>query len=567
MLVLRRGLIWGLSFLRYAALVFWDALRRKNDVMSHARRMRQALERVPNTGPRIGRQLSMRLDLMPFEFALELAEIQDRRPPMKLEVALDLVQRTLGQPLDQVFKIFDPTPIFASTTDTIYQAQLLSGEGVAVKVRRPGIRALVMADLVALCWLTRALETLTLVRPGAFDHLRGELLDFANEELDYGLQVRYQRLFRRRARRDRLRWVDAPKVWGEHSNFRVMVSGFASGVRCSEVLDVIERGDDEGRARLAAMGIDPQKVARRLLQVSWWSTFESLFFLAEPSPENIVVQPGNRLVFLSFADCSTLSGRNRRFYRQMLTQLSKDDVSGAAQSITQMLSPLPFIDTYEFTKSIEAGLWQELFAMRDPKARWWERSTAGVWRVTLREARKQGVNVRLDVLRLMRSALSLDAIAARLDPRLRLLKEFRRYQNQADRRAARRFIRDATTSDPAQAQARMLARAARTLDGLQRLGLWVESTVENLPIANLAMSGKAATMAAELVRLLFRAGAVGLLAFAILAFQRVQSGAPPSLGALVRETLGHPGFLIAVGLLLMMSTRRVLFRLDDMGKD
>lgn len=566
-LVARRSFVWARAIIRYLAWITWDALAGRRSSQDRARRMRATLERVPSTGPKIARQLSMRLDLMPLSFALELAEVQDRRPPMKLDEAVRQVEQVIGKPLAEVFEVFDPEPISSSSTDCIYQARLLTGESVAVKVRRPNVRRLVMADLVALGWQTRVLEALTLVRPGAFDYLRTEMLDLANEELDYSLQTRYQTLFRRRTRRDRLRYAGAPKVWSELSNYRVMVSGFVGGIRASEMLEVVERKDPAGLARLAEMNIDPELVARRLLRISWWCSFENLFFLAEPSPENIVIRPNSRVTFLSFADCSTLSGKNRRFYRQMLTRLSQDDVTGAAQSIVQLLSPMPFIDIYEFTKRVEAGLWQELFAMRDNKAQWWERSTAGVWRVVLREARADGVNVRLDVLRLMRSALALDMLAARLNPRLKLLKEFRRYQDQANRRKARAFLKQASTADPAKAQARLLSTASRTLEGLQRLGVWVESTVENIPVSNLALSGKAATVAAEALRMAFRAVAVVGLSVAAVLLQRLRAGEVPDLRADLWRGATHPAAMVVIGLLVLLATRRVLFRLDDKGAE
>lgn len=566
-LVARRSLVWMRALIRYGLLQAWDRLRGNRSTTQSARRLRETLTAVSSTGPKIARQLSMRLDLMPLSFAIELADVADRRDPMPLDVAVKTVEKATGKRLQEVFETFDPTPISSSTSDCIYQARLLSGEAVAVKVRRPGARLLIMADLVALGWQTRLLEALTIVRPGSFDYLRTEMLDLAHEELDYSLQTRYQTLFRQRARRDRVGYAGAPKVWTELSNFRVMVSGFVSGIRCSELVDIVERGDRAALQRLANMGIDPKVVARRLLHISWWSTFEGLFFLAEPSQENIVISPGNKITFLSFADCSTLSGKNRRFYRQMLTRLSRDDVSGAAQSVVQLLSPLPFIDVYEFSKRIEAGLWQELFAMRDEKAQWWERSTAGMWRVVLREARADGVIVRLDVLRLMRSALALDTIAARLNPRIKLLKEFRRYLDRANRRSARRFLRDASTSDPSRAQASVLSAAARAFEGLQRLGLWVESTVENLPVTNLALSGKAATFVAETVRLLFRIGLLFGVSVAVVIIQQLRLGEVPHLTADVLRGLKHPLTLTLVGLLILFSTRRVLFRLDDKGSD
>ena len=566
-MVVRSMVRWMLSTPRYVGWRLLDRVRGRRKTEHKARRMRQAIESIGPMGVRVGRQLSMRIDLMPLEFSMELASMREERGPMPAALVISRVEKATGKPMAEVFTDFDPAPIATSTVDCVYKARLLDGTDVAVKVRREGIRVQILADLVALSWYMRLFEILTIARPGLFNHLRVELVELANEELDYNNQARFQTLFRERAARDRLDYVTAPRVHARLSNHAVMVTDRpADGVLLSDIIEAIERGDKVQLDRWAQLKIDPRKLGRRLLQVTWWASMENLFFNAQPSDDQILVLPGNQLVFLDFEDCGTLSGQNKRQLREVLASLARDNVSGAAQALVQMLSPLPFIDVYDFTKRIESGLWHELFALRDAEAGWWERTTIGLWRTVLKAAREDHVSVRLEIIRLMRSALTYDTMAVRLRPDLDLLGEFERYRVKADRRASRRYRRDMEQRDPEDLQAASVARWARVTEGAGRLGLWLENTAENLPVSNLALSGKAAYAVSQG----FKLATASLLMLLIgMAFDATLTGATWTEWGTVERVVAvtlHPLYGVLVFAVASLTLRRVLFRLDDKGE-
>ena len=77
----------------------------------------------------------------------------DQAPAFPTEKAIAIIERNLGRPLGEVFEVFDPEPIGSASLACVYQAQLKTGERVAVKVRRPGIGPLIAADLRAMDWI------------------------------------------------------------------------------------------------------------------------------------------------------------------------------------------------------------------------------------------------------------------------------------------------------------------------------------------------------------------------------------------------------------------------------
>lgn len=546
---------WNLTHLRWRLHNLADTLRGRGTLEAKADRLREAIERMGGTAVVVGQQLAMRIDLMPLEFSLALQAMVDRHPPMPLSVALRRMAKAFGRPTDEVFAAFDPEPTLSTRAFCTYRARLLDGCDVAVKVRREGIRNRMMSEVVAVGWVTRLLEASTLWRPGFFASLHEELLEYANGRLDLNEQARYQSVFRRLVRRDGPGWLSAPRVHAALSNHAVLVTDHEPGVPLADLVDAVGAGDRQALARFAEFGIDPVVVSRRLLHTAWWGAFESLFFVAGIDASNVLVQPGNKLVLVELDDCAALPATHKRQFQLVLTRLGRDDVSGAARALVQVMAPLPFIDVYALTKRIETGLWEQLLALRDDEAQWWERTTIGLWRTAVRAARADGVSLRMSTNRFMQAVLSYDTLAARLDPKLRLLREHQRYQRAADTRAAKRARKELDRLDPDDLQAAWVAQVARLGEGVQRVLGYVEATVENLPVSNLALSGKAAYAVSQLVR------AAGWTLALLAAFTLVQPAGswPSAVGGAAQSA----GFVVCALVLAASTLRRILYRLDD----
>src|SRR5262245_56781697 len=148
-----RLFLWTAGALWFLLGVLWDKLRRRNTEDTQARRLRMIIQRMGTTFIKFGQQLSMRLDILPYAYTRELAELLDSVPPFPTEQAIKIIERAAGAPLHQSYSKFDPQPIGSASVACVYQAVLMTGERVAVKVRRPGIGPKLAADLRALTWL------------------------------------------------------------------------------------------------------------------------------------------------------------------------------------------------------------------------------------------------------------------------------------------------------------------------------------------------------------------------------------------------------------------------------
>src|SRR5688572_3230014 len=158
-----RLLVWLGGFIRFYAGNMLDVLRRRSSNQTRAVRLRRVFENAGATFAKLAQQLSMRADMLPYEYCVELAKMLDQSPAFPTEQAIAIIERNLGCPLGEVFETFDPVPIGSASLACVFQGQLKTGERVAVKVRRPGIGPLIAADLRALDWVLILGETLTLI--------------------------------------------------------------------------------------------------------------------------------------------------------------------------------------------------------------------------------------------------------------------------------------------------------------------------------------------------------------------------------------------------------------------
>ena len=118
-------------------------------------RAKEALSLATQLGPtfiKLAQALSIRTDLIPEAYALELRQLQDAVPPFSSLHAKDILARELGvtngpQGLRSVFDDLSDEPLAAASIGQVYKGRLPDGREVAVKVQRPDILDEIALDL------------------------------------------------------------------------------------------------------------------------------------------------------------------------------------------------------------------------------------------------------------------------------------------------------------------------------------------------------------------------------------------------------------------------------------
>lgn len=260
--------------------------------------LRLALEELGPTFVKLGQILAGRADLFGPSWIAEFERLHAQVPAVDAAALRAQLAQDLGAPPEEVFAWFDPEPLAAASIAQVHAARLADGSEVIVKVRRPGIRQVIDADL-------RLLERLGALAEQEWPELRPyqplalvrQLGRSLRRELDLATECRHaERIAAQFASHPD---IVIPKVYWEWTRERVNVQQRIRGVPGHHLAELDALGLD--RMRLAQLG------ARAVLKM----VIEDGFFHADPHPGNVIYLPGNRLAFLDFGMVGRLGPERR----------------------------------------------------------------------------------------------------------------------------------------------------------------------------------------------------------------------------------------------------------------
>ena len=110
-------------------------------------RMRLAFQRLGGAWIKFGQMLALRFDLLPAAYCDELFKLLNQVEPFSYDEVRAIIRQELGADPETIFRSFSHESFAAASIGQVHRAVLHSGEAVAVKVQRPGIRTTLGADI------------------------------------------------------------------------------------------------------------------------------------------------------------------------------------------------------------------------------------------------------------------------------------------------------------------------------------------------------------------------------------------------------------------------------------
>ncbi len=561
----QRLFVWlGMIFYFFVGTL-WDQLRRRDTIERRAVRLRRTFERAGGTFIKFGQQLAMRIDLLPWAYTVELSKMLDQVPPFPLKQAIPIIERALGGPWQDVFAVLDPDPIGAASVANVYQAVLKTGEKVAVKVRRPGIGDLFMADFKVFDWLLDTAEFLTLVRPGYTQNMRQEFQNTLLEELDFVQEARFQDMFRRSARKTGKKFFTAPKIYFDYSNREVIVQKYTSGMWMWELMAAVEQRNSAALARVRELNIDPQKVAQRLLWVNYWGMQENLFFHADPHPANVIVRENSKLTFIDFGSCGSFNREQRAGLELTAVASGQNDAEGMARGTLKLFEPLPPLDVKELFQEAEAEYTRVLtiFKSSQEHTEWWERTSVRQWMSFFKFSRDNNIPVTIHTLRMIRATLLYDTIAVRICKEVDRFEEYLRFRKYLEQQAKIRVtdrVKNQFKRGLDDAVFLRMEEVAKTGEKL----MYRTQNMLGTPLFNFSsLVGKWVFAASLTLKLIGRILILTLLSLGIGGALQLIQGGSLQLGEIISRVLSNRAYQILIIVLIFTNTRHILFRLRD----
>jgi ubiquinone biosynthesis protein len=273
----------------------------REERLTRPQRVRLALEELGPTYIKLGQILSTRPDLIPAEFIDELARLQDAVPPFAFSDAEALIRREFGQAPGVRFKHLTPEPAASASIGQVHRAELVTGEAVAVKFRRPGIQDLVEVDLEIMLHLAtlaeRHVEELAPHRPVKIVE---EFARSLEKEIDFKNEASHIERIAACFADDPT--VVIPRVFREHSTSRILTTEYLEGIKISAV------------EALAAAGHDRRLLCSRGADLVLRQVFDHGVFHGDPHPGNIFALPGDVIGLVDFGIIGVVDRRSRDLF-------------------------------------------------------------------------------------------------------------------------------------------------------------------------------------------------------------------------------------------------------------
>ncbi|GFE73692.1 AarF/ABC1/UbiB kinase family protein [Novosphingobium sp. TCA1] len=283
-------------------------------------RTRKALEALGPTYVKLGQILATRRDLLPDPWIAAFEQLQSDAPRIPFDQLRGDVEAALGEAPESAFARFDTEPLAAASIAQVHRARLHDGTEVVVKIRRPGIRARMEADLRLMRHLAALAEARSLVvrrmKPSAMiEQLGREILD----ELDFANEGRNADLLR--ADLASLERVDVPRIHWQWTGEQVLVMDYVEG---------IPPRDPEA---LRAAGIDPSRIASLGAELVLEMVLVNGRFHADPHPGNLLCLSGDRLALLDLGSVGFVSPRRQHEFLTFILALRSGDPGGVADML------------------------------------------------------------------------------------------------------------------------------------------------------------------------------------------------------------------------------------------
>jgi ubiquinone biosynthesis protein len=379
--------------------------------------------------------MSARRDLLPDEFISELARLQDQAEPAPWDQVEQVITRSLGAPVDQIFAGLRPEPAAAASIAQVHQARLRGGDGpgaeVAVKVQRPGIRSTVEQDLDILQRMAVRLERRA--RWARAVGTAGVARGFAaaiREELDFRVEARNMAAVaatwagQQRAVSGSIPVV-LPAVHEQLCTEHVLVIEWLDGVSLRDAGPLI---DDRG--------LDRAELTRALLRSMVYQITEGGVFHADPHPGNVLLLADGRLALLDFGSVGRLDAQQRSALQNLLLALGRGDPAALRDALLELV-----------TRPDEIDEWQLERALGQFMARHLAGGTAGTAQMftdLFRLASQFELAIPPEIATVLRALATLEGTLSLLTPGIDIAAEARAYA--ADRVAAQLSPRGAPKS-------------------------------------------------------------------------------------------------------------------------
>ncbi len=373
----------------------------QKEVRTTSQRLRLAIEELGPTYIKFGQILADRPDIISDHFRNELKKLQNQAIPIDNSVAIRLIEKELGRPINELFSEFDENCLAAASIGQVYQAKFITGEEVIIKIQRPRIEEKIKVDLYLLRYLAKRFVA-TYPEMAAIN-----LVGFVNEfgdkimkELDYRNEsnniLRFMEIFKNEPT------VYVPKTYPQYVTKKLLIMEKIKGIPPDDIMKLRESGLDTHQ--IAVNG------ANALLKM----ILENGFFHADPHPGNIFILEKNVVSFIDYGMAASLRPREMNFLANFCLGFARRDTRSIANALLSLCDAKFFGERDELEFDIDEVIKKHSYVPLD------EIDLAEIMQECINVLVKYKLQIPSGIFMLVKALATIQKFAGNLDPQISL---------------------------------------------------------------------------------------------------------------------------------------------------
>lgn len=312
-------------------------------------RIRSTIEELGPTYIKFGQILADRPDVVSKNFRVELKKLQSRAKPFDNSLAMTLIEKSLGKSIYKIFSYISEEPIAAASIGQVYDATLISGTDVVIKIQRPFIENKIKLDIYLMKYLARKLvknypELAAINITGLIDEFSESII----RELDYNNETNNIKLF--------------GELFAENPNVKIPKVYDSLSSKTLIVMEKVRGVTPDTRENLIAAGLQPDIVVHNGTDTIIKMVLEYGIFHADPHPGNLFIGKNNVIGIIDFGMVGMLRPREMDFIADFILGFSKKDETMLTKSLLTLCNKHYFEHYDDLRFDIKQMLLQNLNA-------------------------------------------------------------------------------------------------------------------------------------------------------------------------------------------------------------
>ncbi len=303
--------------------------------------LRETFEELGATYIKLGQLIASAPGLFPEPYVREMQRCFDQAKPLPFRDIRRVLDREFNNRTDDIFASIDPSPLASASIAQVHAARLRSGEDVVIKVQRPGIEDILMADMNLILIATFLFEKITTKNGAGLTDIVKMFQETIAEEIDFIRESANLEEFRDFLNSIGETRVVAPKVYRQYTTRHVLTMERLYGRSLTD-LGAVRRYSGNPKETL-------------VIALNTWtlSLMHCGFFHADVHAGNLMILEDGRVAFIDFGIVGRMSEKIWNSLLGLVQALGTEDYELMAESLVGMNATHDAVNIPQFAAELK----------------------------------------------------------------------------------------------------------------------------------------------------------------------------------------------------------------------